>query len=38
MHSEVLVHPECIEGCCIESCQEHVYNDEDVNLTVLHAE
>ena len=38
MISQVLVHPERIKSSGVKACQEHVHDDKDVNLAILHTE
>ena len=37
MITQILIYPKRIEGSGIESRQEHVHNNKDVYLTILHA-
>ena len=37
MHFQIFVHPQGVERCSIEACEEHIHNNQKIHFTVLHS-
>ena len=37
VHFQIFVHPQGVERCSIEACEEHIHNNQKIHFTVLHS-